>query len=234
MPLISTFAAGSSRGFGQFDATGPAGASLIASSFWSTSGYTGPGTPVPVTMPTGTQAGDTVIIINGFSGFASTASTTNKTGWTTTVYNNDTTNGYYGTILRKLSIESGDLTGMTVTPADTSGSAYGTFAAITFRGMQSFNIQLNATIASGSSSFSCSGITKGAGSDFILSAVNDRSAGSLTAGAGWTQLGSINSAGIFTLGVSYKMSSSYTNNETIPWSRSATTYQVGNWTIDVI
>lgn len=136
-------------------------ASLVASSFWNTSGYNGAGNAVPVNIPSGTQAGDSVIIIQGFSGLDSTASTTNKTGWTGTVYYNDTTYGYYGMIWTKLSIESGDLTGMTITPnSASSGNQYGTFAAITFRTLQSFNIQLNSTLAASISPVNATGITK--------------------------------------------------------------------------
>jgi hypothetical protein len=211
-------------------------ASLIASSFWNTNGYSSAGAAVPVTIPTGTQVGDSVIIIQGYSGLDSNPSTTNKTGWTGTVYYNDTNYGYYGMIWRKLGIESGDLTGMTITPSATStGNSFGTFAAITFRNLQTFNIQLNATLQSGTSSFSASGITKSGGSDFILSAVNDRSGGTLTAGAGWTQLGQTTAlSSVFSLAVSYKASASYTSLDTIPWSRDFTTYTIGNWTIDAI
>lgn len=211
-------------------------ATLIASSFWNTSGYSTAGTAVPVTMPSGTQAGDSVIIIQGYSGLNNNASTTNKTGWTGTVYYNDTTYGYYGMIWTKLGVTSGDLTGMTIAPSSTStGNDYGTFAAITFRNLQTFNIQLNNTIPGGQNPFVTQGITKSGGSDFILSAVNDRTGSTLTAGAGWTQLGSVFALGnIFTLAVSYKASASYTNLDTIPWSRGASTYTIGNWTIDAI
>ena len=211
-------------------------ATLIASSFWNTSGYSAPGTAVPVTMPAGTQAGDSVIIIQAFTGLNNTAATTNKTGWTGTVYYNDTLNGYYGMIWTKLSVASGDLTGMTLTPSATSsGNDYGTFAAITFRNLQTFNIQLNNTRPSGENPFVTQGITKTGGSDFILSVVNDRTGSTLTAGAGWTQLGSVFAlSNVFTLAVSYKASASYTSLDTIPWSRGATTYTIGNWTIDAI
>lgn len=221
--------------FPKYELTFPP-ATLIASSFWNTNGYNTAGTAVPVTMPTGTQVGDSVIIIQGYSGSNNNAATTNKTGWTGTVYYNDTTYGYYGMLWTKLGVESGDLAGMTIAPASTGGgSSYGTFAAITFRGLQSFNIQLNATIPGGNTSFTTPGITKSGGSDFILSVVNDRTGSTLTAGAGWTQLGSVFALGnIFTLAVSYKASASYTSLDTIPWSRGATTYTIGNWTIDAI
>ncbi len=238
MPLITTFAAGSTRGLGQFRVT-VAGApvipaSIVATSVWNTTSYTTAGTAVPVQLPAGTQAGDAVIIINGFSGFQAAGSTTNKTGWSATTYLNDTFQGYYGTIFTKTSLTSGDLTGMTITPSDSSGSSYGTYLAVTFRGIASFVTQLNSTIASGVASFNATGVTKATNSRFILSLVNDRSAGNFTVGSGWTQLaqGKDTTSGVFTIAGSYKEAASYTNSETIPWSRSSTAYSVGNWTID--
>lgn len=232
--MIGSLAAGSSRGFGQF---GNVDLRFIGSIAWNTAGYTTAGTPVPVQFPVGTQAGDAVIIINGYSGGISTASVTNKTGWTNTAYLNDTLLTYYGTIFTKTTILSDDLSGMTITPpAASTGSTYGTFLTITFRGkVNSFITQLNATIASGLASFSCAGITKAATSKYVLSIVHDRSPSNLTAGADWTQLaqGRDQTATIFSISGSYKTSGSYANGTTIPWTRDATTYSVGNWTIDV-
>lgn len=231
MPVIGSFAAGSARGYGQFSGVSSVAAAVSASFVGSKAFNTSGSASTTVQYPAGTQAGDVVLIVAGFSGFVATAATTNKSGWTNTSYFNDPGLGYYATFFTK-TIVADDLTGMTISPADASGQAYCPFLTVVFRGPVSFSVNMNSAIPSGSASFSQTGITKTSASQFVMAIINDRSAGTETVGSGWTQLDQVTN-GIFNITGAYRSSSSYTNGTTIPWTRTNTAYSAGNWTIDV-
>jgi len=212
--------------------------SFIGSTYVNTAGYTVAGTPVPITLPTGTQAGDLVLIVNYFSGLISTASTINKTGWTSNLYLGDTVNNYYHTIFTK-KVTSDDLSGITITPsAASTGNTYGGFEAVTFRNAASFNVQLNATGNTTDTSISIPGITKNAISAFVLTLTSDRtgSASWTPTGANWTELteGKDQTAGVFDNTGSYVSSANYTSGAAITWTRTASGQTYSSFTVDVI
>lgn len=207
-----------------------------ASSAWNTSGYQNAGTPVPVTMPTGTQVGDLVVIFDGFSGFTNAADTTNKTGWTSTVYLINDLYGYYGTILYKV-VTADDLTGMTITPSNSGGNTYGVYLAMSFISCNNISVQLNAPVGATSElSFNLPGITKSGFTKFVVSVPVDRTgAANWTATPAWIQMAQIKdvSGSIFNITGSYLAAANYTSNATIPWTRSTSAYAAGSWTVDI-
>lgn len=214
------------------------GPKYIGSTYVNTAGYTVAGTPVPITLPTNTKVGDLVLIFNAFSGLTSSASTINKTGWTSNIYLGDTVNSYYHTIFTKV-VASDDLSGITITPsAASTGNTYGGFEAITFRNCSSFNVQLNATGNTTDTSISIPGITKNDNSAFVLTLISDRtgSASWTPAGANWTELteGKDQTGSIFDNTGSYVSSGNYTSGTAITWTRTVAQYGYSNFTVDVI